>query len=311
MKTTVKIFLDLLGIALFIAAIGVLWKELRLYRPGDILAGIVAVTPSRLAAAALLTGVNYLVVAVYDVLAFSYIRRTLRIRDIMTVSFISTALKNNIGYSMLTGGSVRYRLYSAYGVPLKDVTKVLLFVSATLWLGLLTLAGAVFMASTFLPKTVRTPLASSRTTGILFVSIVVLYLALSFLGRTKLRIGRRKFRFPSPHIAAAQIAVSSADWLLVACVLYLLLPATPVHFLTFLGMFCFAQFLGIISQVPGGIGVFETVIFLLFPNGARAGVISALIVFRTLYYVLPLCTALLLLGRREYLRHRRTLHLQD
>jgi uncharacterized membrane protein YbhN (UPF0104 family) len=73
-------------------------------------------------------------------------------------------------------------------------------------------------------------------------------------------------------------------------VLYVLLPAHPdVNYFIFFGSYLLAQIAGIISNVPGGLGVFETVLLLLIsPPIAADQLLGALLVYRVVYYFLPL-----------------------
>ena len=107
----------------------------------------------------------------------------------------------------------------------------------------------------------------------------------------------------------AQILIASADVALAGAVLYVLLPADiGISFPAFLSIYSAALVVGVVSHVPGGIGVFETLILLgLSDAGSRAGaggVLGALLVFRAVYYLLPLTMAGVVLAGREVAEHR-------
>src|SRR6185295_9335433 len=99
--------------------------------------------------------------------------------------------------------------------------------------------------------------------GWILVAISLGYVAATFVRRVPLRIGSFDIPMPTPKLAVLQLLVSSIDWILAASVLYVLLPSSAATFLLVLGAFFAAQLLGLASHVPGGVGVFETLIILL------------------------------------------------
>jgi phosphatidylglycerol lysyltransferase len=133
--------------------------------------------------------------------------------------------------------------------------------------------------------------------------VVVGYHVLTIVVRTPLRVHRWQLRLPSLGLAVLQTLISLLDWSLAAFALYVLLPAeVSVGFFVLLGIFALANLGGLISHVPGGIGVFEGLMLLAIPSeGQSAGVAAALIAYRLIYYVLPLLVAALLLGAHQLL----------
>lgn len=66
-----------------------------------------------------------------------------------------------------------------------------------------------------------------------------------------------------------------------------------------------AQIAGIISNVPGGLGVFETVLMLLLAPAVEAdGLLGSLLVYRVIYYLTPLLMGVVLLGGYELYQRR-------
>jgi len=99
---------------------------------------------------------------------------------------------------------------------------------------------------------------------------------------------------PTPTIAVGQALISAIEWTLAGAVLYVLLPPSGLSFLQFLGAFFIAMLLGMASHVPGGVGVFEGLIVLLLKPYLTSGqLLPALVVYRAVYYLLPLAVALI------------------
>ena len=124
-------------------------------------------------------------------------------------------------------------------------------------------------------------------------------------GRT-LRIGGWTLPSPGAPMAAAQILLGAADWLLAGAALYVLLPgAVGSSFSWFLAVFLLAQTAALVSTVPGGLGVLETVIILFFAGDSHGpAVVGALLAYRVIYYLVPLFLALLLLAVFHFVQRR-------
>ncbi len=301
-RKIVKIVGPLLGFALFLLALWALHHELVGYRYHDLLARVRTVPAFRLFGALLLTVLNYLVLTGYDSLAFRYVGHTLNYGKIAFASFIGYAFSNNIGLSMLAGSSVRYRLYTSWGLSLLEVTKMVAFYTFTLWLGLFFVGGLAFVAEpVVLPALLKLPFASARPLGIIFLIVVCAYIVLSAVRKKPFIMLRHEIAVPSTFLSLTQIALSSLDWLLAGSVLYVLLPEVPgLSFPGFFGIYLLAEVTGMVSQIPGGLGVFETIFILLLPPGLTAPqAVGSLLLFRGVYYVLPLMIAAVMLGTYE------------
>jgi phosphatidylglycerol lysyltransferase len=232
-----------------------------------------------------------------------YIQRPLAYARIALTSFLSYAFSHNIGLSVISGASVRYRLYSSWGFSAVEITNIVAFTSMAFLLGLLTLGGLIFLVTPLaIPPSLYLPFSSTRLLGMILLAVVLGYLA--FSGTSKKRVFKiRGWEFPVPslRLSLAQIAVSSLDWALAGSVLYALLPSTAtLSFPHFLSIYLLAQIAGMVSQIPGGLGVFETVVILLLsPILPAPSVLVSLLAFRGIYYLLPLGVAMVLLGTYE------------
>jgi phosphatidylglycerol lysyltransferase len=294
-----------LSVVLFAAAVWVLHRELRSYHLNDILHALDAIPPARLWAAAGLAGLSYAVMTGYDALAVRYLRHPLAYTKIGLASFIGYAFSNNIGLSMIAGASVRYRLYSVWGLSTVQITQVVAFCTLTLWLGFFCLGGGVFVIDPLtIPAALRVPLGSVRMAGAVMLAIVLVYVLVTLLRKTPLTIREWEIELPPNHIVLLQLVLGSVDWMLAGAVLYVLIaPAVGMSYPGFLSVYLLAQMMGLISQVPGGLGVFETsMVLLLSPGMASSQILGALLAYRAVYYWMPLGVAALLLGLQEVLR---------
>jgi phosphatidylglycerol lysyltransferase len=305
-----KIFGPVVSLILFAAAIWLLHHELRTYHFKDILHAFHAISAPHLWAAAGLTILSYAVMTGYDMLAISYIRYKLSYSKISLASFIGYAFSNNIGMSMIAGASVRYRLYSAWGLSALQITQVVVFCTLTLWLGFFTLGGIIFLIEPLtIPAAAHLPMASVRAIGIAMLTVVLAYGIVTAAKKAPIKIREWEIQLPSVRLFSVQLIIAALDWTLASLVLFVLLnPGTAMSYPAFLGVYLLAQLAGLVSQVPGGLGVFETVIILMLSDRLPANqIIGALLGFRALYYWMPLGAAALLLGLQEILRKRERL----
>jgi phosphatidylglycerol lysyltransferase len=266
--------------------------------------------PSRLLLSVVLTGAGYLALTGYDALAFLYLGRLggpISYAKIAFASFTGYAFSNSLGMPLVTGMPVRFRLYSGWGLTATDIGRVVVFSLTTFWLGFLGLAGTTFLLEPFaIPRTLHLRIADARPLGALLLAVVLAYLALTAARRRPVSVRGFEVTLPRPPIALAQVGIAALDWALAGAVLFALLPgARPEGYPAFLGVFLFAQVAGLLSQVPAGLGVFETLMVLLLPPELpRAQVLAALVAFRGVYYFLPLLLAALSLGIHELASRR-------
>jgi phosphatidylglycerol lysyltransferase len=295
------------SVLLFSAAGWLLFHELRAYHLHEIIQELHTLPSVMLWAAVGLTFFSYTVMTAYDALALRYVGHPLPYRKIGLASFISYAFSNNIGLSMLAGASVRYRLYSAWGLSGEKIATIVFFCTLSLWLGFFAVGGLIL---TLVPMTLPAGLIFSalppRLLGLLLLAPVALYLAAGLIWKRPLPWRNMDAKTPPFGILMAQLLIASADWLLAGYVLFILLPSSPSLSLpTCLAMYMLAQLAGLISQVPGGLGVFETVFLLLVsPLVPTPQVLVSLVAYRAIYYLLPLGFAVLMLAVHEMAAYR-------
>ncbi|MDZ8225536.1 lysylphosphatidylglycerol synthase domain-containing protein [Nostoc sp. ChiVER01] len=295
-------FSSLFGLLLLVLCVWAIANELHEYNYRDILNSLATIPKSRLSWAIWLTALGYLVMIGYDILGFSYINRSLSWNKIALTSFISSAFSNTIGFALLTGSAIRYRFYASWGVSAVAIAQVIAFANFTFWLGMFAVAGFLFLINPLkIPTQIHLPFTTVRPIGVIFLLLVAIYLIGSLFIKQPLIIRGQEFRFPSFKISLAQIAISSFDWILAAAVLYAVLPSNiSLSYLDFLGIYLLAMFAGVVSNVPGGLGVFETIILLILSSKvSAAAILGSMLAYRGVYYFLPLLVAAGLLGIYE------------
>ncbi len=299
----------LVSLVIFGLALWLLHREIAVYPIKDIFSQLTRIPSARFWSAVLLTVICYGVMTGYDALALHYLRHAVAYRRSALASFVGYAFSNNIGLSMLAGASIRYRLYTAWGLSVIEISQLVLFCTASLWLGFLLLFGAVSLAApAAIPPAMRLPFHSTRGLGVICLAVVAVYVLAAGLRKKPLIIRGQSVSWPRLGIVPWQLAIGVLDWALAAAVLYLLVYPSPSQagFPLFLGAFLLAQFAGLASQVPGGLGVFESVFtVLLAPAVPAPQILGGLLAYRAVYYWLPLAAATALLGGEEFLQKRK------
>lgn len=289
--------LGLLGVAFWM-----LHRQLQGHSYADIQRSLSAIGRDRLGLALGLTVASYFVLTGYDTLALRYLGRHLRYRQRALAAFLGYVFSYNLGLSLLGGAAPRYRLYTRWRLTALEIATLIGFNSLTFWLGALTLAAAALFgepramtAALHLPERVAQPLAAALALA------VGSYLLACTLRRSPFTLRGWNVSLPSPPLAVAQVALSVVDWSLAAGVLYVLLPpSATVSYRHFLGLFVVAEVGGVISHVPAGLGVFETILIVsLSPVAKPPSVLGALVAFRLIYYLLPLVVAAAALATYE------------
>jgi phosphatidylglycerol lysyltransferase len=296
----VGVSVTLLGVALF-----VLRSRLHDVEMSEVLLRLRELPTGRLIAAAALMVFNYLQLTLYDVFALAYLRRWFPYLSVAWASFTATAFGHNVGFSFASGGSVRYRFFSAWGLSTAEVAGLVAFGSLTYLAGFACIAG-VMLVTTPLASRALWPVDPMLLRGIGAVLLLLLlgYIALSVFGPGAVRYKGRRIELPRPALVAGQVLVASVDWLVMAGILKLLLPASAIDYESLLRVLVLAQVVGTLSQVPGGLGVFESLmVAALTKTLSPTTVLSTLLCYRVLYFFLPFGAAIALFSLNE-LRQR-------
>lgn len=294
-----------LNALLFIGAIAFLIHTMRKYEFGEIFANLSSIDAGRLFLACVCSLLSYLILSLYDLLALKYIDRPIKWQSVFHVSFIANALSNSIGLAVLSGSSLRLRLYSKLGVTSVDIVKVIAFYNLTFLIGFSTMAGVLLMFfQPVFPEGMSLTAGSLKLIGAAMLLFAFLYLILSWRSIEYFKIGKWTVTLPPLHITLGQIAASSLDWFITGAILYFLLPAGFMPFILFSGIFLTAHIAGTASNIPGGLGVFEVLLlFMLAPFIDEPTILGAIVLYRVIYYLVPLALGVLLFCIHEATYH--------
>lgn len=287
--------------ALFAGGAWALYHLLKPVSLHDVIAQVRAMPWHIIAAALLCTAGGYAALVGYDWSALRNLDKKLPLPVVFTGGFLGYALGNTIGAGPVTGGAVRYRIYSSLGLSAHDIAGIAVFGSLAFGFGA-TLIG--FGALAYHPHALDS-LTTLNATVIRWGSVAIVALCISlvfFLAQRKSEITVRgvSLRAPSLNIMLGQIVFTAIDILLAGTTLYLLLAASDLGFATFLAVFAAAIFAGVLSHVPGGVGAFETVIIAALPASVPVDQAAAgLLLYRLIYYLVPFVFALILLAFTE------------
>ncbi|WP_411836111.1 bifunctional lysylphosphatidylglycerol flippase/synthetase MprF [Pseudomonas chlororaphis subsp. aurantiaca] len=290
----------LFGIALI--ACRHLLSELDLYALHD---SILDVPKPALLGALAATVVGFVILLGYEWSASRYAGVNLPPRTLALGGFTAFAIGNAIGLSLLSGGSVRYRLYARHGVGAGDVAHMTLFASLSLGCALPPLAALATLsnlpAASAALRLSEGLLASIAGAVLLLCAILVIGIYRRRLpeqplpGNLLVKAGRRTLRLPGRRLTLLQLLITALDVAAAATVLYLLLPEAP-PFGAFLLVYLLALAAGVLSHVPGGVGVFEAILLAAFADKLGAAPLAAaLLLYRLIYVILPMLVACVLL----------------
>lgn len=259
-------------------------------------------TPGWAVAAALgLTGVSFAALTIYDLGALAFVGRRLPGPVVALASFCAYAVGNTVGFGPLTAGAIRYRFYTPHGVEPDEVARIVGFVTAAFGLGLAGIAGiGMVLAAADIPQ-LPMPVWAAQAAG----AAVVVVLAGVWLGGggRDVRVFSRVLRLPSRTILMRQFLATAVDVAASAAVLWVLLPGDVIGLPAFIAIYAVAVGLGVLSHVPAGLGVFETIIIAaLSPRLDVDNVLSALVLYRVIYHLVPLALAAVTVAAMEIRR---------
>src|ERR1700724_2747141 len=295
------------ALLLFAAALVILHRHAQAYRPSEVRRALRNLQAWQPFAALGLAAASYLLLTLYDMLALRHIGRTLPYRRVALASFTGYAFSHTLGFGSLIGASIRYRVYTPMGLAAGEVAETSAFVVVTFMTGLV----AVFPLVALLDPSSLDTLGISRPAGIAIGTLGSLlmagYVALGWWIERPIRLFGYPLHLPRPQTAVAQIALSVADLSLVAAVLHACLPhASAIGYPHVLAVYVLAFVAGLISHVPGGLGVFDAVVVVGLSTHLPADqILAGLLAFRVVYQLVPLVSAGALFGAVEALAARR------
>lgn len=218
-------------------------------------------------------------------------------------SFTSYSIGHNIGATVFTGGAIRFRIYSDFGLNAIDVAKICFISGLTFWLGNVFVLGIGMAvhpdaagAMNLLPSSIN------RLIGLGCLAGIVAYLVWVAFGQGRRQLGRNGWKvvLPSGRLTLLQIFIGVVDLGFCSLAMYLLMPNAPyIDFLSLAVVFILATLLGFASHAPGSIGVFDAAMLVALPQFGREELLATLLMFRLLYFVIPFTIAISIMGTRE------------
>lgn len=295
------------SIVIFAVSVFVLWRLVETVTWAELHAAFTAATPGQLGLAFLFVAVSYLFLTCYDALALRQLQITVPYRTTALASFTSYAVSFTLGFPLLTAGTIRYWIYSGRGLSAAKIAALTVIAGFTFWLGMGVVLGLSLIAEAGqLAGLTFTSIRLNQGVGLAALLSVVAYLAWVSLKRRSVRVKGWRLELPGASVSLSQMVVGIGDVCAAAATLYVLLPAgTSIGFTTFVAIYVLAAMLGIASNAPGGLGVFEATILLALSSLPRDQVLGSLLLFRVCYYLVPFVIALLMLGGYEVLRRTR------
>ena len=285
----------LIGLGAVVFSGFLLYRELRTISLDEIKGSLEAISHMNWMLAAAATLGAYWALAWYDRIAVAHLGKKIPWRFITLCSFTTYALAHNIGASVFSGAVVRYRAYSSKGLTASEVGVLVAFCSFTFALGTMLLTGILLVLRPDITERFVDvlPLEASRTTGLIILALIALYVVGSWLKLRPLKIGSFELTYPRLPIVSRQLVIAPLELACAAAIVYFVLPeAANPGYVVVLGIFLVSFSVALISHAPGGIGVLELVFIMGLPEMDPVDVLAALFVFRLLYLIIPLILSL-------------------
>jgi glycosyltransferase 2 family protein len=292
----------LLSLAIIGVAASVLWRMLHKINVDEVIVALKATPPRNILLAALFVAGGYFTLTFYDWFALRTIGRgSVPYRIAALAGFTSYSVGHNIGATVFTGGAVRYRIYSHYGLDAVEVAKICFVAGLTFWLGNVTVLGlGITIHPTAAGAIDQLGELPNRLIGLGLLGILVCYLAWVWSAPREVGRGGWLVKLPRGPSTLLQIGIGIVDLGCCALAMYMLLPGEPnIGFITLAVIFVSATLLGFASHSPGGLGVFDAAMLIALWQFEKEHLLAGLLLFRVLYYLTPFAFALLVLGVRE------------
>ena len=291
-----------LSLVIIVSAAVVLYRILRGISFSDVVVALKATDPFDVLLAGLFVAAGYFTLTFYDLFAVRTIGANhIPYRVAALAGFTSYSVGHNIGASVFTGGAVRYRVYSAWGLTAIDVAKICFIAGLTFWLGNVAVLG---LGIAYEPQAAsaidQMPPWFNRVIALAGLALLAGYVAWVWVKPRV--IGRADWvvTLPGGPLTLLQIAIGIVDLSCCALAMYVLMPDDPhIDFIKLAVIFVSATLLGFASHSPGGLGVFDAAMLVALIEFEKEQLLAGLLLFRLLYYVIPFALSLLILGVRE------------
>jgi uncharacterized membrane protein YbhN (UPF0104 family) len=298
--------LGILASLLIIAfAITTMVRTLRGVDSGVILVALTEIPHAHIALATLCVIGAFCTLTFYDFFALRTIgKKHVPYRIAALSSFTSYTIGHNIGATVFTGGAIRFRIYSDYGLTAIDVAKICFLSGLTFWLGNTFVLGIGMAWHPWAASAMdQLPPAINRLIAIGGLVAIGAYLVWLTQGDNRRELGQNGWKvvLPSARLTLLQILIGVVDLGFCALAMYLLMPAEPgIDFISLAVVFILATLLGFASHAPGSIGVFDAAMLVALPDFGREQLLATLVVFRILYFLIPFGISISIMGGREF-----------
>jgi len=304
-SATLNKIISWLGLFFFVLAVYMIYRQLSQYSMSELKEAIFSIPNKNLIYALVASFIGYIALSTYDYLALEYIKKKMATWKWVLTGFIGFSVSNNAGHAIVSGGAVRYRFYSRWNIAPGNIVKMITFSGFTYLVAcfFLIIVGYVLTPSQAYGDSSSTKISTLITTILSIVGLAI-YLWASIYYKKNITIKGVNFQMPNIKLALKQVFIGSIDIVMASLVLYsVLICFIEIDFMVFMGTFIIAQVLGVYSQVPGGLGVFELVFSNVLPGQDNQAILfGALIAYRIIYYLLPLIISGIVLFIYEYMK---------
>jgi uncharacterized membrane protein YbhN (UPF0104 family) len=305
-----------IAISIFIIAFAayVLYSILHDLEPRQVYGALRRTPTHALVLAGLFVTAGYFTLTFYDYFALHTIgRRDIPYRTAALAAFTSYSIGHNVGFSVVSGGAVRYRVYSPSGLDAIEVAKICVIAGLTFWLGNVAFLGLGLVVNPEAATSIdKLPNDFNRAVGAAALLALVTYVVWVSAAPRNIGVGREKWRvtLPAGKLTILQIAIGIFDLSCCAAAMYVLMPnSAQIDFMSLAVIFVSATLLGFASSSPGGLGVFDAAMLIGLMHFDRhslvrfdkEGALGALLIFRLYYYIIPFAISLAVLGLREFM----------
>ena len=307
-KVGVVISVTVIGIACY-----VLFHMLRGINVDEVIQAIRDTEPHQIALAALFVAAGYFTLTFYDMFATRAIGHHVPYKINALAAFTSYSIGHNVGASVFTGGAVRYRIYSAWGLNAIDVAKICFLAGLTFWLGNAAVLG---LGITYHPEAAASidqlPVWLNRVVALVIILGLCAYVSWVWVHPRTVGRGPWSVVLPAGPLTLLQILIGIVDLSFCALAMYVLVPDEPnLGFVVVAVIFVSATLLGFASHSPGGLGVFDAAMLVGLWQMDREDLLAGMLLFRMLYYIAPFVISVILLTFREVIIGARSKRLRQ
>lgn len=290
------------SVVIIVLAVSRLVHTLKGVDTGVVLTALTEMSPQRIAIAAICVVCAFFTLTFYDLFALRTIgKREVPYRIAALSSFASYTIGHNIGATVFTGGAIRFRIYSDWGLNAIDVAKICFLSGLTFWLGNMFVLGIGMAWHPAAADAIDLlPAWANRLIAIACIAGIFAYLGWLSTGKRMLGQNGWSVVLPSAKLTLLQILIGVVDLGFCATAMYILVPTVPhVGFVSVGVVFILATLLGFASHAPGSLGVFDAAMLIALPEFGKEQMLASLLLFRLLYFVIPFSISVSIMGFRE------------